>query len=60
GSQIEGVVEEAFVEDLEVVATVEAEEVSSRVELITTMGLWNTIGVNALMCYNALGVERSI
>ncbi|KAH9308754.1 hypothetical protein KI387_036665, partial [Taxus chinensis] len=43
GTQMEGVMEEAFAEDLEAMETMEVEEVSSHVELVTTMGLRNTI-----------------
>ncbi|KAH9294869.1 hypothetical protein KI387_038457, partial [Taxus chinensis] len=59
GVQMVGHVEEALEEDFVVMVTVE-EEVSSHVEPVTTVDLRNTISVNALICYNALGVGRSI
>ncbi|KAH9297059.1 hypothetical protein KI387_028741, partial [Taxus chinensis] len=55
GMQMEGHVEEVSM----VMETMEEEEVSSHMELVTTVDLRSTISVNSLICYNALGVERS-
>ncbi|KAH9308999.1 hypothetical protein KI387_036910, partial [Taxus chinensis] len=55
---MEGFVEEVSEKGFVVMATAEEEEVSSCMELVTIVDLRGTISVNALIYYNALGVER--